>query len=224
MLTSHIVPILAISGYINYPKQITIDKEHLHTISILHNALLIIFSAWTCISLSKVIYTHGIVFKSNYYFSIPEFDNVLFYFYLSKYYEFIDTFLLYLQGKKPIFLQKYHHIGAAISWHLVYVYKVDAIWLPSLANSFVHTIMYSYYLGCLLKINQVRILKQYITSLQLIQLVGSMSVVVYYYIPPVEPVFNYMIILFVSSYNTFLIGLFCNFYYNNYMTKSIKSV
>jgi hypothetical protein len=60
----------------------------------------------------------------------------------------MDTFLLYLHGKTPIFLQKYHHIGAVISWHLVYVYKVDAIWLPSLANSFVHTVMYSYYLGC----------------------------------------------------------------------------
>jgi hypothetical protein len=136
----------------------------------------------------------------------------------------MDTFLLYLQGKTPIFLQKYHHIGAVISWHLVYVYKVDAIWLPSLVNSFVHTVMYSYYLGCLLKIRQVRILKQYITSLQLVQLVGSVSLVMYYYTPPVETIFNYMIILFVSGYTGILIVLFSHFYYNNYLSKCKKMI
>jgi hypothetical protein len=32
-------------------------------------------------------------------------------FYLSKYYEFLDSWILVLQGKDPIFLQIYHHAG-----------------------------------------------------------------------------------------------------------------
>jgi hypothetical protein len=217
----HIIPFIAIIGYTYYPKNIRIDPKLLYYLSICHNLTLVIFSAWTCINLLSVVYEEGIVFKSKYYFQNPVFDKILFYFYLSKYYEFIDTFLLYLQGKTPIFLQKYHHIGAVISWHLVYIYKVDAIWLPSLANSFVHTVMYSYYLCCLFKIKHMRFIKHYITTLQLIQLIGSMTTVIYYYFPPVETYYNYMIVIFISSYNTFLIWLFCNFYYNNYISKIV---
>ena len=180
-LTTHITPILAIAGYINYPKDFRINPTLLYSLSVTHNVLLVAFSVWTFISLSQVLYTHGIVFESNYYFQNSQFDKIIYYFYLSKYYEFFDTFLLYLNGKTPIFLQKYHHIGAVIGWHLCYVYKADGIWISTLCNSFVHMIMYSYYLGCLLKINQVRFIKKYITSLQITQLLcGHYHILVKY--------------------------------------------
>ena len=184
----------------------------------MHNCALIFFSTHTFVSLSQILYKEGVVFRCNYYFQNQEFDKIIYYFYLSKYYEFFDTFLLYLSNKSPIFLQKYHHIGAAISWHLVYVYKVDAIWLPSLANSFVHTIMYSYYLGCLLKINQVRLIKKYITSIQLCQFF-ILYVNLYFYCPPIESSFNYSIIIFFASYGVGIIGLFGKFYYDSYIIK-----
>ena len=166
---NHIIPLLAIAGYLSYPKNVRIEPNLLYYLSVVHNGFLVSFSAWTFLELSKIMYTDGLVFQSNYYFQNPEFDKVIYLFYISKYYEFGDTFLLYLNGKTPIFLQKYHHIGAVISWHLMYTYKVDMIWMASLLNSFVHTVMYSYYLGCLLKIDKFRVVKKYITSLQLIQ-------------------------------------------------------
>jgi len=221
-LLYHIIPVVAIFGYLIYPKQLRISPSLLYILSVVHNGLLVIFSAWTFMSLSQILYNNDIVFQSNYYFQNPQFDTIIFWFYISKYYEFLDTFLLYLNGKSPIFLQKFHHIGAVICWHLHYIYKVDCIWIPSIANSFVHTIMYSYYLGCLLKINQVRFIKQYITSLQVIQLFIPNFICLYYYAPPIETIFNYNLIKLFVGYVSILVILFSQFYYINYIKQKCK--
>ena len=221
-LSYHSTPLLAIAGYIAYPKEFRINPSLLYFLSIIHNGLLVAFNAWTFVTLSQILYNNGIVFQSNYYFQNPQFDKVIYLFYISKYYEFIDTFLLYLNGKSPIFLQKYHHIGAVVCWHLCYVYKVDAIWISSFCNSFVHIIMYSYYLGCLLKINQVRFIKKYITSLQISQLLCGHYHILVKYRPPVETYFGYFIILIFDFYVWGLIFMFSVFYYRNYMTKKIE--
>jgi hypothetical protein len=215
---SHITPVIAISCYLAYPTHIRINPVLLYKLSVIHNGLLVIYSAWTFAMLTNILYNDGIVFKSNHYFKNSQFDTIIYWFYMSKYYEFFDTFLLYLNGKTPIFLQKYHHIGAMISWHLMYEYKVDMIWMASLLNSGVHTIMYSYYLGCLLKITNVRHIKKYITSIQLCQFF-ILYVNFYFYYPPIETWFNYYIIIFFASYGLGIIALFGRFYYDSYIIK-----
>jgi hypothetical protein len=217
-LSCHITPLIAIACYLAYPKHMRINPLLLHRLSVVHNGILVIFSALTFGSLSYILYNEGIVFKTNYYFENKQFDTIIYWFYISKYYEFIDTFLLYLNGKTPIFLQKYHHIGAVISWHLMYQYKVDMVWMATLLNSGVHTIMYSYYLGCLLKINQVRLVKKYITSIQLGQFFILYSNF-YLYRPPIETWFNYSIITFFATYGVGIIALFSKFYYDSYVLK-----
>ncbi len=215
-LVIHVPPLVAIAGYLAYPKQLRIDPSLLYMLSIIHNAALTIFSAYTFFSLAQIIYTDGIVFQHEYYFSNPQFDTIIYYFYLSKYYEFFDTFLLYLNGKTPIFLQKYHHIGAVICWHIAYVYKADGIWIPSIANSLVHTVMYSYYLGCLLKIKQVRFIKKYITTMQLIQLLGSMLSTMVIYMP-IETERCAIVMIIFTVYVSILVILFAQFFYTNYI-------
>lgn len=217
-LSSHITPMLAITCYLAYPKHLRINPLLLYKLSVVHNMALVMFSALTFASLANILYNDGIVFKTNYYFQNPQFDTIIYWFYISKYYEFADTFLLYLNGKTPIFLQKYHHVGAIISWHLMYQYKVDMVWMATLLNSGVHTIMYSYYLGCLLKINQVRYIKKYITSIQLCQFF-ILYVNLYFYCPPIESWFNYSIIIFFATYGIGIIGLFGRFYYDTYVVK-----
>ncbi len=217
-LTSHIAPALAILGYINYPKDFRMNASLLYFLSLLHNGLLVAFSAWTFLSLADILYSDGIVIQPNFYFKNPKFDAIIYYFYLSKYYEFIDTFLLYLNGKTPILLQKYHHIGAVICWHLGYVYKVDAVWIATFANSFVHTIMYAYYLGTLLKINQLRIIRPYLTRLQLAQQVGCIALG-NFYIPMETPV-NIIVLVIINIYTIFLMILFGSFYYQQYIKKN----
>jgi hypothetical protein len=217
-LPLHIVPTLAIVGYINYPKDFRINASLLYFLSLIHNGLLVAFSAWTCWSLFDIIYSDEIVIQHNHYFQNPKFDTIVYYFYLSKYWEFFDTFLLYLNGKTPISLQKYHHIGAVICWHLTYVYKVDAIWTASIANSFVHTIMYAYYLGTLLKINKLRVIRPYLTQIQLVQQFGSMVTGNLYI--KVETTKNIIIIGIVNIYTFFLMILFGSFYYKQYIKKN----
>lgn len=230
--TTHIYPIVGIFLYLCYPKSLRIPADLLHKISILHNFLLMVFSGWTFLSLARILHRDSLSFGTVYYFknlhqplpllssfTAQNFDFVIHLFYLSKYYEFFDTFLLYLQGKEPIFLQKFHHIGAVIVWHLCYVYKVDAIWLSSFVNSFVHTIMYGYYLGCLLKIKAVRRIKQWITTMQLVQLCIPSMLAIWKYYPPAETPFNYGIIVFFVAYVAVLVYLFTHFYYMNYVSQ-----
>jgi len=218
-ISYHIPPVLAIIGYVNYPKNFQVSPTPLYFFSILHNCLLIFFSAQTFVSISQILYKEGIIFQHNYYFQNPDFDKVIYYFYLSKYYEFFDTFLMYLTNKSPIFLQKYHHIGAVICWHLCYVYKVDGIWIATLLNSFVHLFMYTYYLGRLLKINALRYIKQDITTLQLCQLIPQpISLILYRH----ETSFNFYIMVFFTIYSLGLVGLFGVFYMNNYILKKLN--
>lgn len=221
LINYHVAPVVGIIGYLNYPRDFKINANSIYLLSIFHNLVMIMFSAWTFINMISILYEMGIVYDSKYYFSNEHFDQVNYYFYLSKYYEFIDTFLLYLKNKEPIFLQKFHHVGAVVCWHLGYVYKVDAIWLPTFANSFIHTIMYTYYLSSVLKIPYLKQIKKYITSMQLIQLIIPNIISCYYYYPPVETEWNYNIVLVFISYVYVLIGLFLQFYYNNYI-KTIK--
>lgn len=215
---SLITPIIAIALYLAYPKHLRINPLFLYKLSVVHNAGLVIFSGWIFVSLASILYNDGIVFQHNYYFTNPKFDTIIYWFYISKYYEFADTFLLYLNDKTPLFLQKYHHIGAVLSWYLMYSHRVDMVWMATLLNSGVHTIMYSYYLGCLLKINQVRLIKKYITTLQLCQFVILYSNF-YLYRPPIESWFNYGIISFFAAYGVGIIGLFARFYYDSYIVK-----
>ncbi len=220
-LSCHITPLVAIAGYLAYPKQLRINPTLLYFLSVIHNSLLLVFSAWTFVSLSQILYNDGIVFQSNYYFQNQHFDTVIYWFYISKYYEFFDTFLLYLNGKSPIFLQKYHHVGAVLGWHLAYYYKVDGTILTTIMNSFVHTIMYSYYLGCLLKIKQVRFIKKNITQLQLSQFFIGLFLL-YIYFPPIETYNKYWLIVICQVYNIGLIVCFIEFYNRNYIEHKTK--
>ena len=192
-------------------------EKPLHYFSILHNAALALFSGYTCWSLSSVLWEQGIIHGHNIYMSQPFTKSLIYWFYMSKYYEYIDTFLIYMKGRNPIFLQKYHHVGAAICWYLCYEYNVDMIIFGTILNSGVHSVMYSYYLMTLLKWN-VRGIRMYITSGQMVQLITGASYGLYYYYPPVETTSNYWIIIFFNVYIYGLIYLFGQFMVDNYQS------
>lgn len=66
-------------------------------------------------------------------------------FYLSKFYEVIDTLIIIAKGKKSSFLQTYHHAGAMICMWAGIRYMSAPIWMFVLVNSFIHSIMVSMY-------------------------------------------------------------------------------
>ncbi|OZJ03148.1 hypothetical protein BZG36_03889 [Bifiguratus adelaidae] len=90
-----------------------------------------------------------------------------YYFYLSKYYEIVDTIIILLKGRKSSTLQTYHHAGAIFTMWANINYAAHPIWVFVILNSFVHTIMYTYYAATTLGLNPPY--KQYITRLQLTQ-------------------------------------------------------
>ena len=64
-------------------------------------------------------------------------------FYLSKFYEVIDTFIILAKGKKSSFLQTYHHAGAMLCMWAGIRYMSPPIWMFVLVNSAIHAIMVS---------------------------------------------------------------------------------
>lgn len=64
-------------------------------------------------------------------------------FYLSKFYEVIDTFIILAKGKKSSLLQTYHHAGAMLCMWAGIRYMSPPIWMFVFVNSFIHTIMVS---------------------------------------------------------------------------------
>ncbi|KAF9289905.1 hypothetical protein BGZ68_008389 [Mortierella alpina] len=138
-----------------------------------HNTILCIYSAWTFYGMffawKKALSTHtfmeavcdtdGTFWESLGYYS--------YYFYLSKYYEIVDTIIILLKGRRSSLLQTYHHAGAIITMYMGYNYRAHPIWIFTTFNSFVHTIMYAYYAATSIGVKPPG--KKYITSMQITQ-------------------------------------------------------
>lgn len=64
-------------------------------------------------------------------------------FYLSKFYEVVDTFIILAKGKNTAFFQTYHHAGAMFSVWSGIRYMSPPIWMFVIVNSGIHTLMVS---------------------------------------------------------------------------------
>ena len=62
-------------------------------------------------------------------------------FYLSKFYEVVDTAIVLAKGKKSSLLQTYHHAGAMLCMWAGIRYMAPPIWMFALVNSLVHAMM-----------------------------------------------------------------------------------
>lgn len=87
----------------------------------------------------------------------------------TRYVEFIDTWILVLKGKKPSFLQVYHHSGIVFTmWGAV---ASQSAWLTFvvLLNSVIHTLMYIYFfIKTLSPKTEIKAAK-YLTTAQIVQ-------------------------------------------------------
>ncbi|GAX25230.1 hypothetical protein FisN_5Lh313 [Fistulifera solaris] len=66
-------------------------------------------------------------------------------FYISKYYEFVDTWILVLKGKEASFLQVYHHTGIVLAMYGGVASQSAWLLFVVLLNSVIHTLMYVYF-------------------------------------------------------------------------------
>ncbi|KAF2469807.1 uncharacterized protein BDR25DRAFT_39818 [Lindgomyces ingoldianus] len=98
-----------------------------------------------------------------------------FIFYLSKFYEVLDTFIILAKGKRSTTLQTYHHAGAMLCMWAGIRFMSPPIWMFALVNSGIHAMMYSYYTISALGVRVPQAVKRTLTSLQILQFVVGAS-------------------------------------------------
>lgn len=151
-----------------------------------HNILLAAYSGWTFFHAATRIFSYlaggaisgGVSGLTNAYCTVPISDAsfaglgiYVWLFYISKYYEIIDSVILILKGKPVSNLQSYHHAGAILCMWAAYRYSAPAVFIFLLFNSLVHTLMYTYYSMTAMKLPFTGGLKRSMTTIQITQLV-----------------------------------------------------
>ncbi|OQS07330.1 long chain acyl-coa elongase [Thraustotheca clavata] len=198
-------------------------------LSIVHNTILAVYSGWTFINTAPIFYkifsTHGfmgaVCDRGN--DTWPLMGWWVTHFYISKYYEFVDSWIVYLKGDKPIFLQTFHHAGIVITMYtMVITESAFSGMVTTTFNSFIHTIMYTYYLFAVLGYRSPY--AKYLTMAQLTQfLVGiSISIPSYFQSGCLNTDGKFYSLAFMHLYTVILIFLFYRFFRGRYKKVSIK--
>ncbi|THZ58031.1 hypothetical protein D6C85_10332 [Aureobasidium pullulans] len=97
------------------------------------------------------------------------------FFYLSKFYEVIDTGIIVAKGKRSATLQTYHHAGAMLCMWAGIRYMSPPIWMFVFINSFIHTLMYTYFTLSAINIRVPNALKRTLTTMQIAQFLFGAS-------------------------------------------------
>lgn len=155
--------------------------------------------------------------------------SVCWVFYASKVPEFFDTVLMALKRNfhQISFLHVYHHSSIFVIWWIIVSYVPGgSSYFSAALNSFVHVVMYGYYLWASLarklrdgerpRWNHPSFYRKYITSFQLIQFCLNFAQASYmlFVSPPEDfPLFNVWILFF---YMISMLALFGNFFIKAY--------
>jgi hypothetical protein len=134
-------------------------------------------------------------------------------FYVSKYYEFVDTWIVLLKGREPMLLQTYHHAGIVLLlWGIVSAKTTAAGLVTTVLNSFIHSLMYTYYALSALGVSMP--LKRYLTQAQLLQFFVGITITIPTYACVNEAQAASLGAL--HAYTVVLIYLFYLFYLDSY--------
>jgi len=95
-------------------------------------------------------------------------------FYLSKYYEFIDTFIHILAKHKVIFLHWYHHVVTLVLVWMGLCDRNSMQWMAVFTNASVHIVMYFYY--ALTSAGYRPSWKKFVTQIQIYQFIIDLLV------------------------------------------------
>mmetsp|Transcript_4546 Transcript_4546/g.11090 ORF Transcript_4546/g.11090 Transcript_4546/m.11090 type:complete len:2751 (-) Transcript_4546:1570-9822(-) len=196
------------------------NKQACKWIMCVYNLILAVFSFWSCVHMVYVMATelpHGVYGVGHYTSSM--YGWISYFFYLSKYVEFLDTYFLILCNRPVIWLQYLHHIGAPIDLAVWHNNQVEGTWIYVVFNGFIHTVMYYYYACCIMKWPFPW--KQMITNLQLLQFVSGLCVVVPYAFNEDFWAVDAKRAAFFFNYAYVLMNLtlFINFYRQTYLLK-----
>ncbi|OAA68249.1 fatty acid elongase [Niveomyces insectorum RCEF 264] len=110
-------------------------------------------------------------------------------FYLSKFYEVVDTLIILAKGKFSSTLQTYHHAGAMLCMWAGMRYMSPPIWMFVFVNSGIHALMYTYYTITAFSIRVPTAIKRSLTTMQITQfLVGASYAMAHSFVSYTVPV------------------------------------
>lgn len=152
-------------------------------LAIVNNAFMCVYSTWAFIAVAQILARNW----SNVGFGIKpllcdtgremlkSLDYQMYIFYVSKYWEWIDTYVLLLKNKpvwppsnSQYFLHVFHHATTgAVAW-LAWRQELTVAWVGPLTNAFVHMLMYGYYTAVTV-FPSVQKFGIYITPIQIFQ-------------------------------------------------------
>jgi len=168
------------------------DSKFVKYFAVLHNSILCLISLAMLIGILDAAYDRALeagafdLICSQYFGKKVLHGKVgfwLYIYYLSKYYEMIDTLILLVKGKKVSFLHSYHHaVMTGLTWSWVYYGWLEGSWWCVLVNSIIHFFMYLYY--TMATVGYDVWWKKYLTSGQIFQFMTGLvyvQVFLYYY-------------------------------------------
>ncbi|KAJ1898534.1 hypothetical protein LPJ81_004323 [Coemansia sp. IMI 209127] len=156
---------------------------------VVHNTVLAVYSAWAFRGVFPLFVNN--MLRKGFFEGMCDTDGTvwnsalfvhLYLFYVSKYYELLDTAIIILKGRKASLLQIYHHAGVILVTYTTNYYASGSGLFLVWENTGVHTIMYTYYALTALGFNPPG--KQYLTSLQIFQFLFGLAVIVVYFVIP----------------------------------------
>eukprot|EP00041_Stephanoeca_diplocostata_P023042 m.559601 g.559601 ORF g.559601 m.559601 type:complete len:302 (+) comp22206_c0_seq5:69-974(+) len=194
--------------------------------SAIHNLILLVWSAIMFLILGSAMFeqwqnygVRALFCAANVEQSHPRINYAMYIFYLSKFYELLDTIIIRFKKRPLIFLHWYHHsIVLAMTWSWIH-YRMIFGSGGMIANTLVHVFMYYYYFCASLGYKDIWF-KKYITSMQLVQFATSfvLSAIYYQYSVDGQPclgsdsgAFEFSVLANVSFF-----CLFAIFYRSNY--------
>ena len=188
-----------------------------------HNAWLIVLSAFMFASSCYQAYVNEYKFWGQAYNAREVgMAKVIYIFYVSKLYEYLDTYIMLLKGnlKQVSFLHVYHHLSISlIWWAIAYSAPGGDAWYSAALNSLVHVMMYMYYYLMGKSSADPTFRKKYLwwgkylTSFQMTQFVSMLAQGVYTYLYSDYPKW---ISKFLVVYMMTLLVLFLNFFVGKY--------
>ncbi|CAN8065645.1 unnamed protein product [Agarophyton chilense] len=194
-----------------------------------HNVLLTLYSFFTArliipATLSHLTHrgVHSLYCSTAFWHS--GLSELGFLFYISKYVELIDTYLLIIKRRPPSFLQVYHHALTIYCAYWLQLSHTSVTFLFVSLNASVHAVMYAYYALATLSIRFP--LKNLITLMQMVQFVIGVLLA--------SPMFflqngrcaspsQKFALLAIILHAVYLLFLFAKFYIQTYNTKPSKS-
>lgn len=222
---------------------------------LLHNIFLCVYSVWTFFGILGVFSRSLTLIQSktgtdstmvNFVHAVCDTKNGIFkedskgeslmtfgwWFYISKFYEVLDTVIILLRGRPSSLLQSYHHAGAMMCMWGGIRYQSPPIWIFVVFNSFIHSLMYFYFTLSCLKIKVPAMLKRVLTSMQICQFVvgGSIAIIhafVTYqnasgrYVRCIETSAEAFPLIINVAYLAPLTALFAAFYAENYLKRKL---